>query len=256
MAGAVLFGTDHLIQKIRGHGVIRVPQEIIELTQSQLAANWGRRPTDAELRAHLQRWINEEALFREGLRLGLEQGDALVRERITLRTLQVIQLGTPIPEPSEEQLAAWYGLRKTHYETPARLHLQVLQMASQSHSTADEQSRILKQLGSANVEPQALGKLAIFQGIPAGELALRYDENFAQHALKAQPHRWTPYKVGDVLFFFNVEKIQPGFKPIFAEIRLRIIEDWKQDYLQTKLDHRISELVRPYRIEWIESSAK
>ncbi|HCO45837.1 MAG TPA: peptidyl-prolyl cis-trans isomerase, partial [Erythrobacter sp.] len=41
----------------------------------------GRAPTDAEMDSAIKRWVREEVLYREALRLGLDEGDAVVRRR-------------------------------------------------------------------------------------------------------------------------------------------------------------------------------
>jgi hypothetical protein len=256
LTGALLFGADHWVKKLRGDGVIRVPEEVAEITQAQLAATWGRPPSESELKAHLQRWVNEEALFREGLRLGLERGDAQIRERVTLKTLNVLQLGTPIPEPTPEQLATWYDLHKLRYESPPRIHLQVLQLETSGPHSNEAQQRILAQLKARTTAPQELGKLAIYQAIPLHELSLRYSEAFTQKAMQSEPDVWTRFKDDKTVFFFNLERIQPGFKPDFQDIKARVIEDWRQADLQIKLDQRIADLVQGYRIEFPKGAVK
>lgn len=256
LMGGLLFGADHLVKKIRGDGVIRVPEEVAEITQAQLAATWGRPPTNSELKAHLQRWVNEEALFREGLRLGLERGDAQIRERVTLKTLNVMQLGTSVPEPTAEQLAAWYGVHRLRYEQPPRLHLQVLQADPRTPPSAAALSRTLEQLNTKSIQPKDLGQLAIYQAIPMQELALRYSEDFVKQAMQSVPNVWSAYRSGDTALFLNLDRIQPGFKPDFEEIKARVAEDWRQDDLQKKLDQKVADLVRQHRVDYPESVGK
>jgi len=254
--GGLLFGADHLVKKIRGDGVIRVPEEVSEITQAQLAATWGRPPTESELKAHLQRWVNEEALFREGLRLGLERGDAQIRERVTLKTLNVIQLGTSVPEPTAEQLTTWYGLHRLRYEQPPRLHLQVLQVDPRTLPSAAALNRTLEQLNTKRVQPKDLGQLAIYQAIPLHELALRYSDNFVKQVLQSAPNVWSAHSSGDTVLFLNLDRVQPGFKPDFEDIKARVAEDWRQDDLQKKIDQRVADLVRQHRVEYPESVGK
>lgn len=47
----------------------------------------GRPPTPPELQASIERWVGEEALFREALKLGLERDDPVVEQRL-LRNLR------------------------------------------------------------------------------------------------------------------------------------------------------------------------
>ena len=57
----------------------------------QMRQEWirssGRPPTPPELQASILRWVGEEALFREALRLGLDRDDPVVKQRL-LRNLR------------------------------------------------------------------------------------------------------------------------------------------------------------------------
>ena len=43
-----------------------------------------RPPTDAELDALVERWVRDEVLYREALRLGLDEGDPVLRRRLAV----------------------------------------------------------------------------------------------------------------------------------------------------------------------------
>ena len=53
--------------------------------ERELAVELGRAPDAAELAAALETWKSEEVLFREGVRLGLDDDDPLVRRRSARR---------------------------------------------------------------------------------------------------------------------------------------------------------------------------
>lgn len=88
------------------------------------------------------------------------------------------------------------------------------------------------------------------------ELALRYSEDFVKQAMQSVPHVWSAYRSGDTALFLNLDRIQPGFKPDFEEIKARVAEDWRQDDLQKKLNQRVADLVRQHRVEYPESVGK
>lgn len=68
-----------------------------------------RPPTDAELDAQIERFIRDEVLYREALRLGLDQGDAVVRRRMAQKMDILASSQAETVQPSEQTL-------RTHYE--------------------------------------------------------------------------------------------------------------------------------------------
>jgi hypothetical protein len=67
----------------------------------QLRADWrrdtGRDPTSTQLRASVARWLEDEALLREALRLGLDRSDDVARRRL-LMNLRSVQSGSTLDE--------------------------------------------------------------------------------------------------------------------------------------------------------------
>ena len=77
-----------LVFTLRGGDVDPASRSIVidREQQAQIALvferTMNRPPTDAELDAQIERFIRDEVLYREALRLGLDQGDAVVRRRM------------------------------------------------------------------------------------------------------------------------------------------------------------------------------
>ena len=66
---------------------IVISEEEVGSLRQALAVLHGREPTEDELLATIEPRIREEILYREALALGLDQGDSLVRARLTEKML-------------------------------------------------------------------------------------------------------------------------------------------------------------------------
>lgn len=78
-----------------------------------------RRVRAAALRT---RYVEDELLYREGLRLGLDTNDGIVRQRVIQRTLALAeQIGGANREPSEAELRAWFEAHRDAYVEPGFL---------------------------------------------------------------------------------------------------------------------------------------
>ena len=74
----------------------------------------GRREVDG-------RAIEDEILYREALRIGLDKGDPLVRQRLVQKLLLLVEdLGGASRQPTEAELVAYHAASRERWRTPAR----------------------------------------------------------------------------------------------------------------------------------------
>jgi hypothetical protein len=133
LLGAVLFGAYGTLH--RGSGM--APEEIVvsrgqlQNLQLQFERVWQRPATSSELQGLIDNWVKEEIFYREGVTLGLDRDDAVVRRRIGQKLEFIVDSAAP-PPPTDAELQAWldahagqysiepvYSLRQAYFE-PAR----------------------------------------------------------------------------------------------------------------------------------------
>lgn len=116
--GASVFAIDGVIRDQSRDIVVdeAVIARIANLWQGQMQ----RTPTDEELDGLIQDWIDEEMLFREAKRLGLDEDDVIIRRRL-VQKLYFIAEESAIEKPSEEDLRSWYNLYPDRFQLPERL---------------------------------------------------------------------------------------------------------------------------------------
>ena len=81
----------------------------------------GRSPSDAELGALVEDHIREEIFYREAVRRGLDDGDALVRRRLAQKLAFLVEDLAAAAEPREEELRRFHDERAGRYAESARL---------------------------------------------------------------------------------------------------------------------------------------
>ena len=87
---------------------------------------FGRPPTAGELSHLVDRQIEEEILYREGVAMGLDEGDEIVRRRV-VQKLQFLQEDVAlVPEPDDAALRAFHERHAERYAVPARVTLRHL----------------------------------------------------------------------------------------------------------------------------------
>ncbi|HEY1058536.1 MAG TPA: peptidylprolyl isomerase [Limnobacter sp.] len=106
------------------------PTDVIEITPAyrqfvldQVQQPAGALPQDLKPEEALNKAIEEEVLYREGLKLGLEKDDLIVKRRVVQKMRFMLEDMTPIAEPTDAQLQAWLDKHPELYQTGHRLTL-------------------------------------------------------------------------------------------------------------------------------------
>lgn len=136
----------------------------VHLSRAQLAAMYGaeaRRvgaPLDATKQREVDaRAIEDEVLYREALRLGLDRGDGIVRQRLIQKALFFAEeLGGAARPATEADLRAYFDATRDRWIAPERLRF-VHVFASANHLAELEALRPAA-LATAGDEPPALGE--------------------------------------------------------------------------------------------------
>ena len=111
VCGVLLWG----VSQSRHQDRLHVSPELL----GALARDWesahGSAPDAAQLMATADAWIADELRYREGIALGLDRGDPVVRRRV-IQKVQALDAGLePIPEPSETELRSWLEAHPERY---------------------------------------------------------------------------------------------------------------------------------------------
>ncbi len=122
--GALLFGVFALVNDEAGS----VAANRIEITAADVnrlterwTKQWNRPPTETELKGLIKSHIREEVLYREGLALGLDQNDTIIRRRLAQKMEFLFEDLALQSEPTEEELKAYFDRNKDKYLLPARV---------------------------------------------------------------------------------------------------------------------------------------
>ena len=115
--GAVLFVGLQLIKSLE-----RPTVRLDERELNQLVEYWkltsGREPTKQELASIIRDRVDEELLAREAQRLGMDQGDMIVRRRLAQKMAFAAEDLGAVAEPDERTLRAFYDQTRDRYAVP------------------------------------------------------------------------------------------------------------------------------------------
>lgn len=247
LMGALIFGLAEGVAALRGADAIVVPKSVRAATAERLRAALGRAATEPELRAQLQRWVNEEMLYREGVRLGLERGDAQIRDIVVHKALGVTQMSLPRPVATDAELERWFHAHRDRYTIPVLFDLEVLRLSDSADRM--DMTQALRMLSHADVAPSSLGTMHVYRHVPRSNLAQSYGSSFAEALRELPPGEWCRVPGGDAGLLVKVDRIQPEIQPEFGELKSRVREDWRKETETQQMERMLEQLRKKYRIQ-------
>ncbi|MEY2854814.1 MAG: hypothetical protein RL030_1946, partial [Pseudomonadota bacterium] len=118
---------------------ILVDEARIQDLARQFEATWGRPPQAPELQGLIDGYVEDEVLYREGVALGLDKDDLVIRRRVRQK-LEVIaeELSGDRP-PTEADLTAWLNAHPDGFRQPSLVSFEQVYFGSTGPDTQQAQ---------------------------------------------------------------------------------------------------------------------
>ena len=250
-AGALVFG----LFALKG-GEVDPTSRVIEVdreTQAQIALGFerlmNRAPTDAELDAQIDRYVREEILYREALRLGLDQDDAIVRRRLAQKMDMLAGARAETEQPSDETLRAWFDEHPERFATEASYSFDQLWFEEERSAEAAK-----ARLGSGDAWEkfgETISLPANMTGAARAEVLSRFGERFVAALDQLEPSEvWHgPVASGLGWHLVRLQEREVGRLPEFAAVRDEVEDDWRAATIADRREESYAVLRDAYRIE-------
>ncbi len=249
IAGGLIFAADSAFTARRGDPqVITIPAAVRTEAAELFTASLKRSPTDAEMKTLVERWVDNEVLYREGLTLGLDRGDSSIRERVIFKALSVTQAGIPIPTTDEAGLKAWFESHRDRYDKPARYDFQEATWAVEPKSRTPERARVFVDALNGRGESDEQSGLNVFKDRPEPTITKAYGSEFTQALGRLAPLGWAILPSSEGLRIVRLESVQPGETALFDAIKERVYQEWKDDTMSRLTTAAIRDMGRKYPV--------
>ncbi len=218
---------------------------------SQFEATWRRPPTAAELDGLIADRVVEEALVREARALGLDRGDAVIRQRLRQKMTFFAEAGAGGADPDEAALRAHFEAEAARFRTPPRIAFE--QVFVGPAPTEDDVAAVRAALASGR-DPAALGVPTLLpkamQLAPASVIESAFGRGFFDRLAALEPGAWegpTPSALGQHLVRITAQ--EPGRLHPFEAVRDRVESDWRAERAEAQREAFTEALLARYRIE-------
>lgn len=244
--GALVFSVDHTLNLDKDDPqTITIAKSVKTEAHDIFTAGLKREPSDAELKTLLDRWVDNEVLYREGLALGLDRGDSAIRDRIIFKSLSVTQSGLTLPKIDEAGVRKWFESKRDRYDTPIRFNF--LEAAVTSDRSPEALARFVAALnGKGKIDAES--SLRVFKDRPRQNLVQSYGVEFTEAIEKSTPGVWQLIGSTDGLRVIQLEEIKPGVPAEFDKNKDAIYQDWRDDTMAQLSTNAVREMGKKYKI--------
>lgn len=257
--GALLAGVVWAVQGPPGSDGNR-PEIII--TEAEVAHQlarwermWGRPPTNAELRKAVDGYVRNEILYREALARRMDREDPRVRIAL-IQKMQMLAAGQADARGvTEEDLSAFFALRKEQYRIPARVSLIQVFFRDGTDSRARAENLLAQfqeQEPSEAVLREAGDPLmleAVHEAVTASDLEKQFGTDFTAEVLSLPEGKWSgPVRSGYGLHVVKVFDRKPGRIPDLAEVRDKVEGDLQYEARRAVQEQGYQEIAGKYRV--------
>jgi peptidyl-prolyl cis-trans isomerase C len=202
-------------------------------------SQWHHQPTQEEFSGLVEDFIRQEILYREGLAMGLDKDDTIVKRRMAQKVEFLSEDVAAAHEPSTDELKSWYPNNSRKFALADRATFRHLFFGfdRRGQNAQHDALSALSKL-AAKPEDSPLGKeLAdpfMFQDYygdrAPDQLAKEFGPGFAVGLYKLKTGMWQgPIESGYGWHLVWIESITPGRVPAFEEVEPDVKTAWLAD---------------------------
>lgn len=236
VGGAALFAIYGVFGTKGADGrTIVIGRQHLESLSQQFAAQWRRPPTRAELDRLVEGQIREEVLYREGMALGLDRDDTILRRRIGQK-MEYLVADTAVPDdPGDVVLRAYFDANRAQYgEAPhvsfTHIYFSVDGRGPRAQADAERVLRELQAAGAPERAPERGDRFALsfdYASRTTDQVDQEFGGGFGQQILDQPTGAWRgPIRSAYGLHLVRVTEHTPARPAVFEDVRERVITDF------------------------------
>ena len=210
---------------------IVVGQPQVDDMVRQYQSTWTRAPTPAETRQLIDTYVHDEIAYREGLAMGLDKDDAVIKRRVRQK-YELIAEEDERSNATDSDLDAYLKTHPEEFRRPAIVSFD--QVYFDPTITSPQGVSAVKAALQAGANPTSLGQPSMLpRHILNSNLDLvarDFGDNFAKSIAVAPVGAWAgPILSGIGVHLVRVRQRTPPALPPLNEIRAAVEREWESD---------------------------
>ena len=222
-------------------------QEIISLVNAW-KSQVGRNPNDDEIARIINNLVEEEILYREALKLGLDKEDRIIKRRLAQKISFLKQESNPSP-PSNEDLINYYNENHDKYFIDSSYTFSHYFFSSENNSkkrSSKAYKDLLKNI-SINSDPFFLGKN--FVDISQRKIKSEFGKDFALNFKDVEFDKWIgPIESPFGHHIIYVTNYTEGYIPDITNVLKQVEVDFLQSQRDVAIENYLNQIRSEYKI--------
>ena len=244
----------------------RSAEEIV-ISQARLAGlsanfekTWQRPPTEDERQNLIDAWVREEILYREGMAIGFDLDDPVIRRRVAQK-MSFVADGMVPDAPDDVELEAWLAANVSDFQIAAIYTLQQVYIDPQRHTDDfDVFANSIKEDLLDGADAKSLGDSTLLPAEISSSSSVELNRVFGSEFVIALAELsvgdWQgPIRSGYGLHFVKIDGHVAAREPQLEEVRAAVARDLLSDKSQNISEAFYTALRERYTVR-IESPAQ
>jgi parvulin-like peptidyl-prolyl isomerase len=217
---------------------------------------WQRAPTQKELKGIVDDYVLEQASYLEGVRLGLDRDDIVIKRRLRQKLDFIAEESFSKSTPTDEQLNTFITANADKFSQPPILTLRQIYLDPKIYGDASS-PKAKALLASLKAEPKQditlLDNRGLFKSHYKAQSTLEFNrllgKQFTNNVLKLAPHSWHgQIRSSYGIHFVYIENKTTGRLPPLDEIRPRVMYEWENAQRIKTMDDFYTNLLSQFEI--------
>ena len=235
--------------------VIEITSHEVERLRARWIAQWGREPAGPELQTLIDEAVDEEILYREAQRLGLDRDDAIVRRRLAQKLTFILEDAGETGPPSQAEVEEYYARHAERYRRSGRTTFDHVFLSGDSRTDpARDAAPLLDEVRAGDGSGwQRLGDpfmlARTYSDRSDQEIAGLFGQGFADAVSELPVGGWNgPVESTYGVHVVRVKGRTPSRAPALAEVRDRVTADLHEDRRRERSRAAYQELRDAYEV--------
>jgi hypothetical protein len=254
LGGAMFVAYGLLAEPAADNAEIVVTSDRIASLSAQFSAmRGGRPPTGDELRGLIETYVRDEMLYREGLALGLDRDDPVVRARVRQKA-DILSSDALAAEPTDAELQAYLEAHQPDFDISGRISFEQVYFDPTKHTdsleTVSTRARAALAVGT---DPEAVGDRTMLPRsmtqVMLTEVRARFGEAFEQQLTQIDKEGWQgPFTTPFGAHLVRVTWREPVTRATLENARDEIARDWARVHTAKMKDQFYRSLAERYTV--------
>jgi hypothetical protein len=233
---------------------IVITQGVVDDLVTQYVAARGREPSTTELNHLIESYVRDEILYREGVRLGLERDDIVVKRRVRQKIEMIAEEDASTRTPTDADLSAYLVANQTRFLQPAILTFeQVFIGESTSGPGVVHAVAVTREALRKGADSEELGQPTLLPHrmtlTPADLVARDFGATFAAALEKVPVGEW----VGPIDSSFGAHYVRvldrtPAVAPQLTAVRDQVVREWENERRQRARNDAYTKMRGEYQV--------